>query len=376
MSKQLQAVVIGAGWAGEGHTRALQSCGVEVVAICARQVAVVQAAARRLGVTDASVDWRRTLERSRPDIVALATPATLRREVVENAAALGCHLLSEKPLAVDADEAERLYRLVEQAGVKHAYAATHRYDPSVAWLTELLRADTIGPIRQVTCTVQARHTLPLTPWTWADSLALGGGTLNNAFPHLLGILATLTGGELTRAVGEARVLRTRAPLVPGLHDFRERSDRMPRAEAAESLQWRACDADRAFSALLEFQTQGATVPVAVVMNQGAVAPDADNGLRLYGDGGTLVAAGVYSFRVSHFRPGEPARALPVPPRLLNDLPQVGDEFQNKWCALARDFVADIRGEAHRPYLTFRDGWRYQVAIDAIRSGSGWTALPG
>ncbi|RIK39349.1 MAG: hypothetical protein DCC57_20275 [Chloroflexi bacterium] len=38
-------------------------------------------------------------------------------------------------------------------------------------------------------------------------------------------------------------------------------------------------------------------------------------------------------------------------------------------------VADIRGEPHRPYLTFYDGWRYQEAIDAIRSGRGWYELP-
>jgi len=54
---------------------------------------------------------------------------------------------------------------------------------------------------------------------------------------------------------------------------------------------------------------------------------------------------------------------------------VGDEIQNKWAALSRDFVADIRGESYTPYLTFRHGWRYQEAIDAIRSGRGWIALP-
>jgi hypothetical protein len=57
------------------------------------------------------------------------------------------------------------------------------------------------------------------------------------------------------------------------------------------------------------------------------------------------------------------------------LPQIGDDVQNKWAALARDFVADIRGEPHEPYLTFRDGWRYQEAIDAIRAGHGWHDLP-
>ena len=42
MKQPLRTVVIGAGWAGEGQTKALRYAGVEVVAICARQSAVVQ----------------------------------------------------------------------------------------------------------------------------------------------------------------------------------------------------------------------------------------------------------------------------------------------------------------------------------------------
>lgn len=59
-----------------------------------------------------------------------------------------------------------------------------------------------------------------------------------------------------------------------------------------------------------------------------------------------------------------------PQRLLDAVPG-----GNWWAALAADFVADVRGEVHRPYLTFYDGWRAQEAIDAIRAGSGWDTLP-
>ena len=61
--------------------------------------------------------------------------------------------------------------------------------------------------------------------------------------------------------------------------------------------------------------------------------------------------------------------------LREKLPKVGDDIQNKWAALAREFVADIEGRPHEPYLTFYDGWRYQVAIEAIRESKGWTRLP-
>ena len=95
----LRAVVVGAGFAGEGHTIALHENGVAVEAICARTPTAVQAMADKLGVPRASVDWRRTLDELRPDIVAVATPAGAHAEVIEVALARGCHVFSDKPLA-------------------------------------------------------------------------------------------------------------------------------------------------------------------------------------------------------------------------------------------------------------------------------------
>ena len=57
------------------------------------------------------------------------------------------------------------------------------------------------------------------------------------------------------------------------------------------------------------------------------------------------------------------------------LPQIGDDIQNKWAGLIRDFVADVEGRAYTPYLTLFDGWRYQIAIEAIRESQGWAKIP-
>ena len=97
--KKLKAVVVGAGWSAEGHTKAFQHYGVEVLAICARKIEVVQKVASRLGVAEASIDWRKSLLKHKPDIVALTTPAILRTEVIELAVDLGCHIISEKTVS-------------------------------------------------------------------------------------------------------------------------------------------------------------------------------------------------------------------------------------------------------------------------------------
>jgi predicted dehydrogenase len=375
--RKLRAVVIGAGWAGEGHTNALRHYGVDVVAICARQADVVQAVADRLHVPEASTDWRGTLERVRPEIVALATPAVLRREVIEMAAGMGAHIFCDKPLATTAEEARSLFQCVDQAGVKHAYAATHSYDPSIAWVGELLRDNTIGQLRSVDCLL--RFPPPkLQPWMWMDSWALGGGMLNGGFTHAIAMLEKMIGTRVINVTGEARTLHTRKPVVPALHDNRHRGKYTPTAEEAAQLEWRDCDADTAFFSLLRFAAPAADQPP-IQVNLAADWESSSspfNGWYFYGTEGVLKGTGITSLSISQYESAESeGRPLPTPQRLLDQLPQIGDDVQNKWAALARDFVADIRGEPHEPYLTFRDGWRYQEAIDVIRAGCGWHDLP-
>lgn len=377
--RKLRAVVIGAGWAGEGHTNALRHYGVDVVAICARQADVVRAVADRLGVPEASTDWRQTLETVRPQIVALATPAVVRREVIEIAAAMGAHIFCDKPLATTAEEAKSLFQCVDQAGIKHAYAATHSYDPSIAWVRELLRDNTIGQLRTVDCLLRFPASPKLQPWLWTDSLALGGGMLNGGFTHAIAMLEKMIGNPVVSVTGIARTtLHTRRPVVSALHDNRQRGKYTPTAEEAAQLEWRDCDADTAFFSLLRFAAPSADQPPVHVNLTADFESSSSpfNGWYFYGTKGVLKGNGVTSLTISHYENAESeGRPLPTPQRLLEQLPQIGDDVQNKWAALARDFVADICGEPHEPYLTFRDGWRYQEAIDAIRAGRGWCDLP-
>jgi predicted dehydrogenase len=288
---------------------------------------------------------------------------------------------------VDGDEAGRLYHLADGAGIKHAYAATSRYDPSYQWLAELVRDGAAGTLREILWTFRMDPVQPV-PWGWGSSLATGGGVLNNILTHMLGILETVVGAPASRAMGEARAVSQRVPVLPMVYgpDGRKAKASPPTPEQTAQVEWRECDADRAFTALLRFPASPAREPeihATVTLSRGVGIPGEGNSrLRLYGDTGTLVvgdgvpptSAGTVS-RVSVGVPSGELEPLPTPQRLLDELPDVGDDVQRKWCGLADDFVADIRGEAHRPYLTFRDGWRYQEAIDAIRAGQGWYDLP-
>ena len=74
---------------------------------------------------------------------------------------------------------------------------------------------------------------------------------------------------------------------------------------------------------------------------------------LYGQQGTLnVDRMFYEQGISIQAAGrEKIEVLPLPQQLKDEVPAVGDFVQNRWCALARDLVADIQGKVHRNYLT-------------------------
>ncbi len=342
--QDLKAVVVGAGWAGEGHTKALQHCGVEVVAICARRQEIVDKIASNLGIAIASTDWRQTLMEIKPDIVALATPAILRTPVIELAVQLGAHLLCDKPLANTATEAERFYHLVDQAGIKHAYAATHCYHPNVTWVRQLLSNQSIGNLKQIDVTSSHPASKELKSWSWMNSLAHGGGMLNNGLPHSLGILERTTGGKLVSVVGQAQRGREKAPVLPNVHDFRQFRDTKISPQEAANMEWRTCDGEGSFSALFELSLPeskgGDFVPVTMRVTRGIAEPVETNGWYFYGDQGTLVGRGMLSLSLSKTVNSQ-TNSLPIPEKLIEALPQVGDIIQNMWVALVIDFIADI-----------------------------------
>lgn len=343
----MRAVVVGAGYAAEGQVAAFRHLGVEMAAVCGRQTDVVEAFAQRLGIAQASTDWEATLRRVRPDIVCLATPAALREPVVRVACELGCDVFCDKPLAATVAEAERLLEMVEEAGIRHAFASTRMYDPNVQALATWLRAEPLGRLREVEVRLTSALVAPL-PWSWVLDLAQGGGLLNNHFPHVMAILETVVGERVNWATGSAYFDIARAPVLEGLHDYRSHVERIEALspDDIEALEHRPTDADTRYKASL---TLG-SVRVSV-----ASGFDEAPTWAFRFESGELVARGELSPKALD----QPSFPEPRP------LPETGHELGDRYACLA----GAMFGEG--PYPTFADGLRTQRAIEAIRTGTLW-----
>jgi predicted dehydrogenase len=379
MTNPVRALILGSGYAGEGHTLALRRAGVDVIGMAGRTESAVVAAAQRLGIPHTGTDWGQMIAELRPEIVAVGTPGGAHLAQCSGAIEAGCHLLCDKPLATTAVEARQLYALAKTKGVKTAYAASYRYQPQALYARELIRNGAIGQVFEVECI--SHYNWPrYMPFGWPHRLDQGGGRLNNNFTHKLAIVQQVVGGEILAAMGETRNDLKRTPIGEKVHDFRQYSTRAFSAEEADQREWATVDSDWSYTVLVRLGERAAGLDQAVsaTFRHSALRMSKNSDyVAFYGDSGTLHIDGAYAQGALFLRTtGETWDELPIPQRILEVLPPESDHSQRNWDQLACEFVADIRGEGYSGYQTFRDGWIFQEVIDSVRSGQGWRAIAG
>jgi predicted dehydrogenase len=129
--------LVGTGfWATEAHAAGLAAePGVDFVGVWGRNMMKATALANRYGV-HAYSDPQQMFEDV--EAVAFAVPPQVQAPLAVTAAAAGCHLLLEKPLAVDVPAADAIVTATSATGVASVVFVTARFVPSVAdWMTQV-----------------------------------------------------------------------------------------------------------------------------------------------------------------------------------------------------------------------------------------------
>ncbi len=133
--KRLRVAVIGVGHLGRHHARILGAMpGVELVAVADSRPEQARSVASACG-TEPVADWRALL--GRVDAVSVAVPTRSHREVAGAFLERGIPALVEKPLALNAAQAEELCDLARHAGAPLQVGHIERYNPALAALDGL-----------------------------------------------------------------------------------------------------------------------------------------------------------------------------------------------------------------------------------------------
>jgi len=122
----------------------------EVVAVADQDSKGRAAAARRLKAPRDYADYRRMLEKERPQIVSVA-PRWLdcHRDMVLACAEYGCHVFLEKPMCQTLEQADEMVAALEKQNLKLAIAHQTRYSPSLKYVQRLIADGKLGDILEL-----------------------------------------------------------------------------------------------------------------------------------------------------------------------------------------------------------------------------------
>ena len=199
MSAALRSGIIGTGFIGGVHARAVHAAGGTLTAVADSSPETAEHGRERLKAGRAAGSAQELIVSDDVDVVHVCTPNHLHAGLTEQALAAGKHVVCEKPLATTLDEAQRLVDLAEKAGVVTAVPFVYRYYPTVREVRARVRAGEPGPLWLL-------HGSYLQDWlvgdsesNWRVDPALGGAS--RAFAdigvHWCDLMEFVTGHRIT-----------------------------------------------------------------------------------------------------------------------------------------------------------------------------------
>ena len=205
--ERIRVVILGTGFGRTVQVPAFQRHGgFEVAAIAGSQEARTRQVAAELGIERWSVEWRRLIEETRPDLVSIATPVDLHHPMAMAALESGAHVLCEKPTALHRHQAaeirDRAAALGRVAAINHEF----RFFPARRLALRLVGEGAIGAPRRAE--ILGRYAIwpnpPARGMTWLSERRRGGGILGALGSHHTDCFRTLL-GEPASALASVRV---------------------------------------------------------------------------------------------------------------------------------------------------------------------------
>src|SRR5918911_2369692 len=109
--------IVGAGFARTTQIPGFRACeGARVVAIASGHRENAERVALEFGIENVADDWREVVARDDVDLVSVVTPPVAHMEMTLAALDNGKAVLCEKPMAMNAGEAERMMKSARGAG--------------------------------------------------------------------------------------------------------------------------------------------------------------------------------------------------------------------------------------------------------------------
>jgi predicted dehydrogenase len=196
--------MLGYGFMGKAHSNAYKTLAYmtwppplmpQLVAIAGRNAEAVAGAAHRYGFSESVTDWRKLVEDPRIGVFDNSGPNNFHAEPTIAAAQAGKHVICEKPLGRDADEAYDTWQQVAATGVKAMCAFNYRFVPAVRLAKQIIESGELGEIFHFRGRYLQEWIIDADfPMVWRlDKDVAGSGALGDLGAHVIDLARYLVG---------------------------------------------------------------------------------------------------------------------------------------------------------------------------------------
>ena len=149
MEGKIRAAVVGGNF-GENHIQGFQQCPeIEVLAICRRQEELAKQLSQRYQIQRYYTDFDEMIQSKDIDVVSLAVPNHLHHPMTLSALDHGKHVICEKPLALDLEQATEMADKAKEKGLIHMIVFNFRFVPAISRMKELIEKGEVGSISHI-----------------------------------------------------------------------------------------------------------------------------------------------------------------------------------------------------------------------------------
>ena len=148
-SDRLRAGVIGLGWAGQQHMAGYAAAAdVDLVALAGMEPDGLQQLGDKYDVSQQQryADWQDLIDHGTLDVLSIAAPTILHAPISMAALNAGVHVLSEKPMAENADKARLMVEAAEANDRVLDVSFNHRRRGHIQVLKKIIDAGLLGKI--------------------------------------------------------------------------------------------------------------------------------------------------------------------------------------------------------------------------------------
>jgi len=247
--RKIKAAIIGAGFVGPHHIEAVRRLGsVEIIAIAGSSRASAEAKAAQFNVPRAYGSYEELLNDNEIEVVHNCTPNNLHYPVTMAAIARGKHVIADKPLALNPNEARQMWQAAKEKEIVHAVTFNYRCNPLVQQARVMARRGDLGNLHFIHGRYLQDWLLNPTDYNWR--LEKEGGqsrAIADIGSHWCDLAAYITGTRI------AEVLADYTTLYPTRQRPRGSRETFAESRGAEVYDDYPVDTEDFASVLLRFE---------------------------------------------------------------------------------------------------------------------------